>query len=353
MRKYIFCKVLSFVLLISVNSFTSYASKGKLTIDGEKIKYNNKEFKIIGLRCSNALVSDASTTSLINNLKNYKKYGLNSISVFIMGSRFGNVKGYLPDGTMNPIYKSRFKKILKAADKHNMVVIVGCLYWGTSTAKEDLLHWTQKTANTAIANTAQWLKKEKFEHVILDPDNEGMAGKAMKWHTEPMIKASKKVNPMLLVANNTRRKSISEDLNMHFAKRKEGKPWLDSESVPEKKTLGAYWSKFSRQTHDEDKSYQNYSRIGRYTQEMKEDQFTRTLDLINNHSGILFASTWLQCGPLEGLDGPYFSPGGLSNLGSGEDKTAAWNKNIDKIHPEAGVLWWLEFVKKNVKKSKK
>lgn len=39
---------------------------------------------------------------------------------------------------------------------------------------------------------------------------------------------------------------------MHFAKKKEGKPWLDSESVPEETPLGAYWYKFSRQTHDID-----------------------------------------------------------------------------------------------------
>ena len=26
---------------------------------------------------------------------------------------------------------------------------------------------------------------------------------------------------------------------------------------------------------------------------------------------------------------------------------AAWNENIDSIHPDAGILWWLEFIRDN------
>jgi hypothetical protein len=68
---------------------------------------------------------------------------------------------------------------------------------------------------------------------------------------------------------------------------------------------------------------------------------------MENYNGYCLASTWLQCGPEEGIGGPICSPGGHSNLGSGENDKAEWNKNIDAIHEDAGILWWLEFVKEN------
>lgn len=51
-----------------------------------------------------------------------------------MGSRYGNIKGYLEDGSLNPVYSNRLAKIIEAADKRGMIVMVGCLYWGGSTA---------------------------------------------------------------------------------------------------------------------------------------------------------------------------------------------------------------------------
>jgi len=63
------------------------------------------------------------------------------------------------------------------------------------------------------------------------------------------------------------------------------------------------------------------------------------------YNGYVFASTWLQCGPAQGIDGPFTKPGGRSHLGSNSDAQAAWNTDIDTLHPDAGMLWWLEFVK--------
>jgi hypothetical protein len=46
-----------------------------------------------------------------------------------------------------------------------------------------------------------------------------------------------------------------------------------------------------------------------------------------------------------GGNGPFGRPGGRSELGSGDDPQAIWIRQIDTIPPEAGILWWLEFVK--------
>ena len=41
---------------------------------------------------------------------------------------------------------------IEAADEECMIVVVGCLYWSTSRAKEDLVGlWTQEDANRAVA----------------------------------------------------------------------------------------------------------------------------------------------------------------------------------------------------------
>lgn len=311
---------------------------------GTDLYLNDQEFKIIGLRCSNALVSEKSAQALIEHLDLYKSYGVNMVSVYFMGSRFGDVKGYRPDATINPVYARRMARIIEAADERGMVVLVGCLYWGTSQAKEDLGHWTQAQANLAVANTVRWLKQHDYRNVFVDPDNEGMAARANKWRIESMIAAAHEVDITIMIANNLKVRAGNADLNIHFGPQKKYKPWLDSEASPDQ-TPGGYWGRFSKESHQADKSYHNYSRIGRYTAEMKADQIKTTREHMERHNGYVLASTWLQCGPTEGVNGPFAGLGGRSELGTNNNEQAPWNTDIDTLHPEAGILWWMEFVK--------
>jgi len=364
------------LFLLSLVCVCAHAGDTHLTVHADQILLNHRPTKLIGLRCSNALISDAGTNGLIAAFDLYRSYGVNTVSVFLMGSRFGDVKGYLPDGSLNPVYRDRLERILRATDERGMATIVGCLYWSTSRAKEDLTAWTQADADKAVANTARWLRDKGFTHVILDPDNEGMAVRAEGWSVESLIRAAKAAYPDLVVANNTKQNPPNEDLNMHFGKPEAGKPWLDSEATPDK-TPGGYWGRFSKQTHQaiearmanarradngspvlqdqtsaslpaenaDIKKFYNYSRIGRYTAEMKADQFRQTREELERFNGYVFAGTWLQCGAAEGVGGPFTKPGGRSNLGSNSDEHAAWNTDIDTIHPDAGILWWLEFIR--------
>jgi hypothetical protein len=325
-------------------SSTCWASQYVFSIQGSNLCLNSRAFKIIGLRCSNALVSDQSTRDLIDHLDTYKSYGVNTITVYFMGSRFGDVKGYDPDASLHPAYAERMARIIEAADERGMVVVVGCLYWSTSRAKEDLGHWKQADADRAVANTVQWLARNNYRNVCVDPDNEGMAVRANKWKIESMIAAAHRVDPSIMVANNTHQEAANSDLNVHFGPKDKNKPWLDTEAVAPK-APGGYWGSFSKETHQANESYHNYSRIGRYTAEMKQAQLEATANEMERCNGYVFASTWLQCGPAEGIDGPFAGLGGRSDLGSADDQQAAWNQQIDVIHPEAGVLWWMEHVK--------
>lgn len=333
-----------FLICSILLSFVVSANGSELTVKDEEILYGGEPIKILGLRCSNALLSDETTADVIASLDLYRSYGLNTISVFLMGSRFGDIKGYLPDSSLNPVYANRLQRILDATAERKMIAIVGCLYWSTSRAKEDLGNWGQSDADRAVSNTARWLKEKGYTHVILDPDNEGMAVRAEKWAVESMIRAAKEVNPELVVANNTKQNPPNEDLNMHFGEPEPGKPWFDSEATPGT-ALGGYWGKFSKESHMAKGDFYNYSRVGRYTVEMKEAMYRRTIDEVKDYNGFVLASTWLQCGPAHEVEGPFAFPGGRSKLGSGDDKSAPWNQNIDELHPAAGILWWLEFVK--------
>ena len=334
------------LILLAITFGLCQASQHVFSIQGTDLYLNNQEFKILGLRCSNALVSEKTTQDLIEHLDLYKSYGINTVSVYFMGSRFGDIKGYRPDASIDPVYASRMARIIEAADERGMIVLVGCIYWSTSRAKEDLDHWTQVESNLAVANTVKWLSENDYRNVFVDPDNEGMAVRSNGWRVESMIAAAHEVDQTIMVANNTHQLARNADLNIHFGPKEANKPWLDAESTPRKEPSG-YWGKFSKESHQADSSYLNYSRIGHYTFEQKMNQIELTRDGMENWSGYVFASTWLQCSPAEGIGGPFCDPGGRSELGHAEDQAAAWNSKIDEIHVDAGVLWWLDYVKEN------
>lgn len=129
----------------------------RFSVQEDEVLLNGQPFKIIGLRCSNALLTDAATQELVDQLPQYRSSGINTVSVFFMGSRFGDVKGYRPDATLDPRYAARMGRIVQAADRLGMVVIVGCLYWSDSRAKDELVGvWRQEDANRAVANTVRW-----------------------------------------------------------------------------------------------------------------------------------------------------------------------------------------------------
>jgi hypothetical protein len=311
------------------------ASQNRFSVRGEQVLLNGHTFKVIGLRTSNALISDRTPQELIDNLDAFKSHGVNTVSVFVMGSRFGDVKGYRPDATLDPKYAERLGRIIKAADQRGMVVLVGCLYWSNSRAKDDLDgHWTQKEANAAVANTVAWLRENDHRNVFVDVDNEGMAHGSKGWSIAEMIDAAHAVDPTIMVGYNCRKPPpANADLLLHHSPRAKGRPWIESEGTPSN-APGGYWGSYSKQ-----RNYYNYRRIGRYTKAMKENQFRHTRDGIEGQAGYMMASTWLQCAPSEGVGGPFMRPGGRA-------ESEAIDADVTKLQPDAGIRWWLEYVRK-------
>jgi hypothetical protein len=310
----VFCITLLLFALTGVK-----AGKYVFSVKGTKTFLNGQEIVVAGLRCSNALISEEATKDLISHLDEYKSYGVNTISVFIMGSRYGNFKGYLEDASLSPVYSRRMAKIIRAADKKGMIVVVGCLYWGGSTAKWK--SWTQKEANKAVANTVAWLKKNDFRNVLVDVDNEGMAMHEAGFDPAELVMAAKSVDPTFVVATNFKGLPPAQaDLGIHFSEPDPAKPYIETEGTPTN-APGGYWSKYSRPDPENAK---NYTNIGVYSPEMKENVINITREYFQKGWGYLCASTWLQCvSPY----GPNADPGGDGTVES------------------PGIRWWLEALK--------
>lgn len=300
----------------------------RLDIDGADIRLDGRPTKLIGLRCSNALISDAANDSLVDNLATFAAFGVNTVSVFVQGSRFGDVAGYLPYASLSEDHTARLRKIVDAADSQRMVVVVGCLYWGNSRAKEALGGWTQEDANRAVANTVAWISSHGYRNVIVDPDNEGMS----PFDVGPMIDAGHAVDADCLIGYNDKAPPPDNaDLYMHFSEKVDGTPWVESEGTPTN-APGRYWGEWSKED-----GYYNYIRIGRYTDEMKANEIENSTRDIDRWNGYVKACTWLQCGPGEGVGGPFMTPGGLAEEGNAPDDPKI-------LQPDAGIRWWLDWV---------
>lgn len=292
-------------------------SRTILTIDGARTLRNGQPFLVLGVRCSNAAVSDAATDELIANLDTFASFGVNAISVYVMGSRFGDVRGYREDASLDPTYAARLARVIEAADDRAMVVLLGCLYWGNSRAKWPA--WSQPDAEAAVANTVRWVAERDWRHVFVDTDNEGMAHSQGVFDDAALIRAAKQAAPEVPVGSNYRGDPPPEaDLAIHFSNRAPDKPYIETEGSPQN-VVGGYWGPYSKRD-----GFYGYLNVGMYAQEMRENQLAVTREHLARGEGYMLASTWLQAPPPQG---PNHRPGGY---GTAEDP---------------GVRWWLEGIK--------
>ena len=67
--------------------------QSRFTVQGTCTLLNGREFLVKGLRCSNALISDAATEELVGNLDLFAGYGVNTV-----------VKEHLGQGSSVPKY---------------------------------------------------------------------------------------------------------------------------------------------------------------------------------------------------------------------------------------------------------
>ena len=67
-------------------ALAAISSAGTLSIRGDRFLLDGKPFDMWGVRVASASQSDDLTRQLIANLDDYKRHGVNAISVYFMGS---------------------------------------------------------------------------------------------------------------------------------------------------------------------------------------------------------------------------------------------------------------------------
>lgn len=311
----------SSIIILFCTITLNVSAQNVFSVKGNKCYLNGEVFRSIGLRCSNALLSDESTDDLIKHLDEYREYGLNTISVYFMGSRYSNIYGFNKDASLNETYAGRMARIIAECDSRSMVVLVGILYWGSGMHDNSNAYysgWGQKEINEAMKNVILWLERNKFRNVFIDPDNEGMAERGANFDIRSMSCEARKINPSIPVAYNGRGDVHDcADLTIHFGKKMADKPYIQTEGTPDE-----YWGEYSKE-----KNLEHYINVGIYTPTKKQQQLNETTLLLDQGHGYLFSSTWLQNVP------PAYNAGG------------------EGTPCDPGIKWWLDFVKEKYMKT--
>ena len=128
-----------------------------------------KQIDLWGLRCGNALMSDAVTERHVRNFDNFIAHGINCVGVYVQGSNPGwpdlnaSKNGYTPEGGLKPEFARRLEWLVREADKRGMVVMVGLF----SPRKDQELKG-EKAVQRACEETAKFLTRRKLRNVFVD-----------------------------------------------------------------------------------------------------------------------------------------------------------------------------------------
>jgi hypothetical protein len=122
-----------------------------------------------GLRCGNALHSEAITERHVRNFDNMTAHGINLIGVYIQGSNAGwpnpdaNVNGFTRDGKLHPKFATRLENLIREADRRGMVIMVGLF-----SPRKDQDFYDDNAIKQAIEEAAKFLRDRKLNNVFVD-----------------------------------------------------------------------------------------------------------------------------------------------------------------------------------------
>lgn len=138
-------------------------------IRNDRAFLGGQEVDLWGLRCGNALHSDAVTERHIRNLDNMTAHGINLIGLYIQGSNGGwpdaaaGLNGFTRDGKLRPAVAARLDRFVREADNRGMVVMVGLF-----TPRKDQEFYDEESAKAAIEAAATFLEERKLRNVFVD-----------------------------------------------------------------------------------------------------------------------------------------------------------------------------------------
>jgi hypothetical protein len=118
--------------------------------------------------------ANRNTDEFIAAMSKWKSHGLLAFTLNLQGGSptgYGN-KGWVNStfdkkGNLQQAYMQRLKRVLDAADKSGMVVIVGYFYFGQDEYLEN-----ETAVINGVDNITNWLLKNKYKNVLVEINNE-------------------------------------------------------------------------------------------------------------------------------------------------------------------------------------
>jgi ketosteroid isomerase-like protein len=141
----------------------------EFSIQDDRPFLDGRQIEIWGLRCGNALMSQAVTERHVRNLDNMVAHGINCIGVYIQGSNGGHPdpeagrNGYTPDGRLKPEFARRLEYLVREADRRGMVVMVGLF-----SPRKDQEFQDEAAVERACEETAKILVRRNLKNVFCD-----------------------------------------------------------------------------------------------------------------------------------------------------------------------------------------
>ena len=158
----------------------------EFAIKNDRAFLGGQEVKLWGLRCGNALNSEAITERHIRNFDNMVAHGINVIGVYIQGSNAGwpdadaALNGFTRDGKLKAPFARRLETLVREADRRGMVVMVGLF-----THRKDQEFYDDAAIQKAIEESARFLSERKLRNTFVDIVHEFSHPERMDQETLP------------------------------------------------------------------------------------------------------------------------------------------------------------------------
>lgn len=115
--------------------------------------------------------AEANTDRFISQIGDYAAHGVNAFTLCLQGGMPG-YEGALnstfePDGSLRPAYLARVERVIRACDRHGVVVILGLFYQRQSAILKD-----EQAVRAGVRNAVRWVRERGFQNVLIEIANE-------------------------------------------------------------------------------------------------------------------------------------------------------------------------------------
>lgn len=123
------------------------------------------------------------TEEFIEKIPEYVKSGVNAFTISLQGGSPGYEgavnTAFEDDGSLRRNYMKRVASVIKAADRNGAVIILSCFYQRQHSHSSALNG--RKAIENALLNVGEWIKRNRFQNVIIEISNEYLHGGYENW----------------------------------------------------------------------------------------------------------------------------------------------------------------------------